>query len=135
MLSPRVLIIEEDLTHQRLATLMCAKHGVTSAVVSTTDEAIKELNAHSGYTAILLDLGIPQSTRALHCVQQLLAIRRNRQLPFRIVAITAHAMVSDSRDCQQLGTDEYLSMPYTTQQFGEMLNRVHGQSLAKRQAS
>jgi len=135
MLLPRVLIIDDNQTHQRLATLLCAKNGINSAVASCVDEAINELEQHPIYTAVLIDLGIPKSPQALLCIRRLLALRRTRHLPFRIVAVTAHAMESDRRDCLLLGADNYLSKPYTTQQFAEMLKRSHEQRRVKRQAS
>lgn len=122
MVGPRVLIIDDNPTHQRLASLLCQKFGAVPIAVERADDAIRELERAPSYAVVLLDLGVPRAIAGRRCLQELLAFREKRNFNLPIVALTAHAMEIDRMDCMRLGTDGYLSKPFTFQQFGDMLS-------------
>lgn len=123
MVRPRVLIIEDNPTHQRLISLMCQKHGASPVVVARTDQALREIERSQTYSAVLVDLGVPRSLLGRKCLAELGMLRSNRNLNFGIVAVTAHAMDGDRAECMRQGADDYISKPFTSHQFGEMLKR------------
>lgn len=55
---PRVLVLDDDLSMQKLVSLLLKRKGYRVDVVSTGREAIESIGRHE-YTAILLDLMMP----------------------------------------------------------------------------
>lgn len=126
MFRPRVMIINDHPTHQMLASLMCQKHGVNPVVVASSEEAVREFERNPNYAAVIIDLGLPADPEAKKCLHDLICARRKRRVHVPMIALTAHAMDSDRIKCLQLGADDYLSKPYTSQQFGQLLRKWIG---------
>jgi CheY-like chemotaxis protein len=123
MVRPRVLILDENLIHQRMMTLMAKRVGLVAVSFSACDQAIIELKANPTYSAVFIDLDIPKNPGALNCLQSIISLRQENELRFPIIAITAYAMDSDKEQCFQAGADDYLSKPYTGHQFDELVHR------------
>ena len=126
MIRPRVLIINDHPTHQMLASMMCQRHGVNPVVVDNPRDAVREFERNPNYAAVIIDLGLPEDPDARECLHDLICARRKRRVHVPMIALTAHAMDSDRIKCLQQGADDYLSKPYTSQQFGQLLRRWIG---------
>jgi CheY-like chemotaxis protein len=53
----------------------------------------------------------------LECTQLLRESEATLGYRVTVIAITAHAMLGDKQKCLEAGMDDYLSKPYTSEQF------------------
>jgi CheY-like chemotaxis protein len=123
MIRAQILIIDENSTHQRLASLMAQRFGYKATVVTEVEEALKVLSYEPAIHVVLVDLGIPHSTKAVQCVRALTRLRKLHRRNFAIVANSAHAMESDVAEAIKLGADACMVKPYTSQDFRDMLRK------------
>ncbi len=108
--SLRILLVEDNLTNQKVALRMLERLGYRADVASNGLEALAALQKHS-YDVILMDVQMPE-------MDGLTATQRIRQEwpPDRqpsIIAMTANAMRGDRDTCLAAGMDGYISKPIT----------------------
>jgi CheY-like chemotaxis protein len=108
-----VLVAEDTRLISRLIERLLTKEG---AVATMTADGLKQLEAYEArpgeYSAILMDLQMPR-------MDEYEATRRIRKsesegvLPGKIpiIALTAHAMESDERECRRVGMSFYIRKP------------------------
>ena len=120
MFPPRILIADENPTHRKLITLLSKKSGLDAAAVSRCEDALRSIEA-SRYSLVLIDFGVPRIADAIRCIREIrdAAQRQNRFIP--IIAVTAHAMPEDRELCLQGGADDYLSKPFSSRDFYQMV--------------
>jgi|GEM_PF-509687 len=129
----RVLLAEDNLVNQKVATGILKKKGVQVTIANNGQEAIDALNhAQIGeFDAILMDMEMPevdgyQATRTIregkHCAD----------IP--IIAMTAHAMRGDRERCLEGGMNAYITKPVdpallysTLSSFLRKAQQTHGQ--------
>ncbi|MBN2411079.1 response regulator [candidate division KSB1 bacterium] len=103
-----ILIVEDNIINQKLASRLLNKLGYEADVSSNGKEAMKALKLKY-YDLILMDIQMPEmdgfeTTRLIHK-----RIPKNKRP--RIVAMTANAMDGDREKCINAGMDEYISKP------------------------
>jgi CheY-like chemotaxis protein len=108
----RILLAEDNLINQILATRLLEKRGHSVTVANDGREALKMLEggASDRFDVVLMDVQMPEMdgfevTAAIRQREKLL----RRHIP--IVAITAHAMKGDEERCHAAGMDAYISKP------------------------
>jgi signal transduction histidine kinase/ligand-binding sensor domain-containing protein/ActR/RegA family two-component response regulator len=104
-----VLLVEDNIVNQRVATRMLERFGHHVEVANTGLEALKRLE-QCGYDLVLMDLHMPEmdgltATRILRERES----RTGRHTP--VVAMTANAMRGDRERCLAAGMDDYISKP------------------------
>lgn len=102
----KILIAEDDLINQHLASKMLNKLGYKPDIVSNGKEAL-EIVSEKIYDLILMDGLMPQmdgfeATRMIRLCLETQPI---------IIALTASTMYGDKEKCIQAGMDDYLSKP------------------------
>jgi CheY-like chemotaxis protein len=104
-----VLLAEDNVINQRLATRLLEKQGHRPRVVATGAEALQALGEEA-FDVLLLDVQLPDLT-GLEVAERVRAAEQGtgRRLP--IVALTAHAMKGDRERCLEAGMDGYLTKP------------------------
>ena len=117
--SLRVLLAEDNLVNQRLATRLLEKRGHHVAVAGNGQEALAALERED-FDLVLMDVQMPEmdgfeATAAIRQKENM----NGRHLP--IVALTAHAMKGDREKCLAAGMDDYLSKPIRPQELDEVL--------------
>ena len=117
-----VLLVEDNLTNQKVAVGILKKFGVAVDVASNGQEAIFALEAHP-YDLVLMDVQMPvmdgfEATRKIRTTS---SSTFNPRIP--IVAMTAHAQQSDQAKCLEVGMDDYLSKPVNPRELAETLRR------------
>jgi len=116
-----VLVAEDNLVNQRLATRLLEKRGHRVTVAANGREAV-EAYARVRFDLVLMDLQMPE----MDGFEATAAIRRREMggvthLP--IIALTAHAMKGDQERCLAAGMDGYLAKPIRTPELDEVLDR------------
>ena len=118
--SGRILLAEDNLVNQRVASAMLVNLGFSVDIVADGAAAVAAATT-TRYRAILMDCQMPvmdgyeatQQIRSLH--------RESSRTP--IVAVTASAMQSDVQKCLDAGMDDYLSKPVRLKALATVMAR------------
>jgi PAS domain S-box-containing protein len=105
----RILLVEDNLINQRVATSWLEKRGHAVVLSVSGEAALAELERHS-IDVVLMDLEMPGAGGIATTAE----IRRRehdtgQHLP--IIAMTAHALEGDRERCLAAGMDDYLAKP------------------------
>ena len=104
----RILLVEDNLDNQKLASRMLEKLGCEIDVAENGKEAVEEAEKFT-YDLILMDCQMP----AMDGFEATARIRHRegdqRHVP--IVALTANAMEEDRNHCLSVGMDDFLTKP------------------------
>ncbi|MES2101161.1 MAG: ATP-binding protein [Pseudomonadota bacterium] len=122
---PSVLVVEDNLMNQIIAREMVAALGLRPAVVGSGEEAMLSCRS-TPPDLVLMDIQMPgmdgfETTRRLRALQDAGELRR-----FPIIALTAHAMVSDREASLAAGMDEHLTKPVQLEQLRSVLRQWLG---------
>jgi CheY-like chemotaxis protein len=133
----RVLLAEDNLVNQKLATMLLQQLGLTVDVVDSGQRAVQAAQ-DTLYAVIMMDCQMPgmdgfEATKAIRKLEAL----RGTYTP--IIAVTALAMVGDRERCIAVGMDDYISKPIDRQMLKIKLNHwlqkdfvLRNQELAKK---
>jgi len=116
----RILLVEDNVVNQKLATRLLEKMGYRSDAVGNGKEAVKALEMVP-YDVVLMDVQMPEmdgyeATRLIRDPQSKV---RNHDVP--IIAMTANAMKGDRERCIKAGMDDYISKPIQPETFFEVI--------------
>jgi len=116
-----VLLVEDNLVNQRLATRMLEKRGHRVVVAANGREAQETLEK-AKFDLVFMDIQMPEmdGIEAISAIRQK-EIGTDRRLT--VIALTAHAMKGDREKCVTAGMDDYLSKPIRPQELDEVLER------------
>jgi PAS domain S-box-containing protein len=103
-----ILLVEDNLVNQKVATAMIKKMGCVVIVAPNGARALEQI-ALRPFDLIFMDCQMPimdgfETTRAIRQM-----VGDIRDIP--IVAMTAHALKEDRQKCLDAGMDDYLSKP------------------------
>ncbi|MFA7257063.1 MAG: ATP-binding protein, partial [Kiritimatiellales bacterium] len=103
-----VLLVEDNLVNQKVATAMIKKLGCTVTVAPNGARALEQI-ALRKFDLIFMDCQMPimDGFEATRAIRQM--VGEIRDIP--IVAMTAHALKEDRQRCLDVGMDDYLSKP------------------------
>jgi CheY-like chemotaxis protein len=104
--SMRILVAEDNITHQKIISLMLARLGFKSDVVSNGREAIQAVE-HGQYDLILMDIVMPE----MDGLQATREIRKLGQKGLKIIAITAYVFPGIREMCLDAGMDGCITKP------------------------
>jgi two-component system, sensor histidine kinase and response regulator len=117
--SVRILLGEDNLVNQKLATMMLHKAGYQVTVASNGREVVETYAAApTDFDLIFMDIQMPEMD-GNEATQRLRA--KGCKLP--IVALTAHAMKGDREFCIDAGMDDYLTKPIKREKVFEMIDK------------
>ncbi len=122
LLPLRILLVEDNLINQKVASRMLEKNGHCVVTVNNGREALDALTGQD-FDAVLMDVQMPE----MDGLEATAAIRANedgtdRHIP--ILALTAHALTGDRQRCLDAGMDGYLAKPIQTAQLLQALADV-----------
>jgi PAS domain S-box-containing protein len=118
----RILLAEDNVVNQKLATRLLEKRGHSVTVAATGVEALEAIR-RTAFDLVLMDVQMPdmdglEATRIIREREQTIG----RRLP--IIAMTARAMKGDRESCLESGMDGYLAKPIQPRELFEVLERV-----------
>jgi CheY-like chemotaxis protein len=118
----RILLAEDDITNQRVATGILNKLGYSLDIVLNGKEAL-ELLKKRGYDLVLMDCQMPEMDgfEAVARIRNPGSGVMNHNIP--VIAITANAMTGDRERCLAAGMDDYIAKPLKIGPVSDILNR------------
>jgi signal transduction histidine kinase/DNA-binding response OmpR family regulator len=125
----RILLADDNVVNQKVASHMLRRCGANVRVVSTGLEALQALH-DSDFDAVLMDCQMPEMD-GYEATRQLRGAApgtRNRDIP--IIALTANAFATDRDLCFAAGMNGFLSKPIERAQLEEALLRLAHPPLA-----
>jgi len=105
----QILLAEDNVVNQKLATALLTKEGHKVVVVGNGQKAVEAATAQA-FDLVFMDVQMPE----MDGMEATTIIRRAEQVSHRhtpIVAMTAHAMNGDREQCIEAGMDDYLTKP------------------------
>jgi PAS domain S-box-containing protein len=114
-----VLLVEDHLINQRLATVLIERDGHAVQVANDGQEALDLLAKHP-FDLVLMDMMMPVMD-GLEATRQLRAREQGPRMP--VVAMTANAMQSDRERCLAAGMDDFISKPIEFSELRRVLER------------
>lgn len=111
-----VLLAEDNVFNQKLASTLLGSFGLEVTVVSNGLEAIDILRKKS-FDVILMDIQMP-GLDGYHATQK---IRNELKLNTPVIAMTAHIMQGELEKCISYGMNDYLSKPFKESELYNVL--------------
>jgi PAS domain S-box-containing protein len=116
----RVLVVEDNITNQKVAQGMLAKFGLHVDLAADGKEAVAALS-HLPYDLVFMDCQMPvmdgyEATAVIRANEGKVL---NAQIP--IVAMTANAMLGDAEKCFAAGMNEHIAKPVALKSLTEAL--------------
>ena len=124
--SLNVLLVEDNVVNQKVATLMLRSAGCTVVVAGDGREALS-LFGQQDFDLIFMDIEMPE----IGGVETTKAIRKREKdtgTHVPIVAMTAHAIRGDRERFLAAGMDGYLSKPINRQTLFDVIEKFGGQA-------
>jgi len=117
--SVRLLLAEDNLVNQKLATMMLQKAGYTVQVVENGKRAVETFTSSpETFDTILMDVQMPEMD-GLEATRQIRAA--GHTVP--IIAMTANAMKGDREKCIEAGMSDYMSKPIKRETVFKILEK------------
>ncbi len=114
----QVLLVEDNLLNQKLASFILKKIGCHAEIASNGLEAL-EMIGKQNYDLVLMDVQMP----VMDGLQASMAIRKELRLDVPIIALTANTFQDDVDNCFNAGMNDHLGKPYKEEQLVQMINK------------
>ncbi len=121
----RILLAEDNVTNQTVATRLLEKMGFGVVAVANGRDAVRALET-GRFDLVFMDVQMPvmdgfDATRAIRSPESAVL---NRRVP--VIAMTAHALKGDRERCLAAGMDDYLSKPIDPMELANVTERWVG---------
>jgi two-component system, sensor histidine kinase and response regulator len=117
----RILLVEDALVHQKLASNLLQRDGHAVTVTENGQQAL-DLLEHQQFDLVLMDVDMP----VMDGLTATCAIRRREDERGGHTAIVAVTSSSDPETCLAAGMDAYLAKPLRSDSLTEALRQVFG---------
>lgn len=112
----KVLVAEDDFTMGEILTSLLSRRDIPCRLV-TDGPSVVEAWEKGEFKMILMDVQMPKLD-GLEATRLIREKEKSRGGHVTIIAMTAHAMAEDRKQCLQAGMDDYISKPID---FNELL--------------
>jgi PAS domain S-box-containing protein len=124
--NPRILLVEDNQTNQRLMIYLLRKMGIVDCELAENGEEALTLLEGRTFDLILMDCQMPvldgyEATRRIRARE---AASGGGRTP--IVALTAHALAGERERCLAAGMDDYVPKPIRPARIAEVLEHFLG---------
>jgi signal transduction histidine kinase/CheY-like chemotaxis protein len=117
----RILVAEDNVVNQKVASRMLAKFGFRCEIASNGSEALSALE-RTRFDLVLMDCQMP----GMDGFEATSRIRGSAELGgdgLPVIAMTANAMVGDRERCLAAGMNDYISKPVNPEELRSVLER------------
>jgi len=121
----RVLLAEDNLVNQKLASRLLEKRGFQVTVAGDGQVALNELEKHS-FDIVLMDVQMPNMD-GFEATAEIRKREKSTGGRIPIIAMTAHALKEDEERCLAAGMDGYLSKPIRTTELFATIEKFLGE--------
>lgn len=115
-----ILLVEDNLTNQRVASLMLERLGFSADTVVNGQEAVDAV-LKQYYDVILMDCQMPVMD-GFQATEEIRRVQRGSRTS-TIIAMTANATREDRQKCIDIGMDDYIAKPVKTETLQRILNK------------
>jgi CheY-like chemotaxis protein len=116
----RVLIVEDNLVNQKVATWMLERLGVRADVAANGREAI-EMIEMLPYDLIFMDCQMPEMNGYEAAAE--IRRRQRKEWPVTIIAMTAQATMDSRARCIEAGMDDFIAKPIVLKELTGVLTK------------
>jgi signal transduction histidine kinase/CheY-like chemotaxis protein len=130
----RVLLADDNLVNQKVATYLLRKLGADVHSVGNGLEALQALR-DADFDVVLMDCQMPEldGYEATRQLRQSAGTCRNPQIP--VIALTANAFATDREQCLAAGMDDFLTKPIERARLEEaLMNVLQGRGVVRAQS-
>jgi CheY-like chemotaxis protein len=117
----RILVAEDNLVNQRVASLILGRFGYRPDIVGNGSEALAAVQRQS-YDLVLMDVQMPEMD-GLEATRRICQEFPTGQRP-EIIAMTAHARPEDLQECLAAGMDGMLTKPMSIDKLRLLLEKT-----------
>ncbi|KLN65113.1 hybrid sensor histidine kinase/response regulator [Vibrio sp. VPAP30] len=120
----KVLIVEDNLMNQKIASFFLNKIGIEYVIASNGLDALNAVKTGESFCAILMDCMMPimDGLTATKEIRRWEADKGKQKVP--IIALTASVLPEEIQSCFEAGMDAYLPKPYKSQQLFDTFERL-----------
>jgi len=124
----RILVAEDNLVNQQVASLQLEKFGYRPDIVGDGEQVIAAVKVHT-YDIILMDCQMPgldgyEATRRIRSWEAERRARGEQFAPLHVIAMTANAMLGDRDACFNAGMNDYIPKPVRAVDLAGALARI-----------
>ena len=119
--SPLILLVEDNLTNQKVALHQLTRLGHPAHVASNGEEALKALRLND-YALVLMDCQMPLLD-GFEATRRIRERERGSGARITIIAMTANAAEGDRERCLEAGMDDYLPKPIAREALAALLRQ------------
>lgn len=121
-----ILLVEDNILNQKFAVTSLQRAGNKVEIAENGKVAVEKFKRNK-YDLILMDIAMPimDGIEATHVIRDWEnSIQPEKLNKIKIVAITAHVMVTDREKCLKAGMNEYLAKPYRPQELISIIENL-----------
>jgi len=119
-MKPKILIVEDNITQQRIMSVLAERFGLSPEVVGSGTQAVVAIQ-NQQYQLVFMDWRMPEMD-GIECSKKIRELEANSGRHTPIIAVTAQDEEAIVRECLQNGMDGFLSKPFTVEQFGAIID-------------
>ncbi len=129
MRSMRILVAEDNVVNQKLASELLRREGHTIVVVGDGHQAVEAVRGEA-FDLVLMDVQMP-ILDGLEATADIRAAEKGSARHVPIVAMTASAMNGDQEKCLKAGMDAYLTKPIDIASLRQTLAKFASKRIAR----
>lgn len=121
MRKARILLVEDNITNQKVILAMLDKLGYRTDAVANGFEAVRAIDL-APYDLIFMDVQMPEMD-GFTATETIRKMEKGTGKHIPIIAMTAYAMAGDRERCLDAGMDGYVAKPITTKVVIDILEK------------
>ena len=125
-----VLLAEDNLVNQTLASHLLEKRGFNVTVVADGNQALAAIERQR-FDLVLMDIQMPGKD-GLEATQAIRSKETGTPAHLPVIALTAHAMKGDRERCIASGMDAYISKPIRSKELFDTIEQVMSGRVAQK---